>query len=208
MFARVVTIFRDKYREIGHLEGECNREIDQIRAEVCREFPINVSKQGIDACFSAFLRVFCMAESVYCREFGRRCQESERRRPARVGRGQRSAGSQLPAGSSCPSRCAIPGLSPRPPRSPKARDRGHPRRDEIPLEAGATRHASYSVTWHRNLERNFGLDAGSKSGNPIWALESDANSSLAVFLRSGGRMRQGTAVKTLCNSLAKAVRPS
>jgi hypothetical protein len=122
-------------------------------------------------------------------------------RSNRIGQLDKEAGS-------CPSRCAIPGLSPRPPRSPKARDRGHPRRDEIPLEAGATRHASYSVTWHRNLERNFGLDAGSKSGNPIWALESDANSSLAVFLRSGGRMRQGTAVKTLCNSLAKAVRPS
>ena len=32
-----------------------------------------------------------------------------------------------------------------------------------------------------NFERNFGLVAGSKLGNPTWALEDDANSPLAVF---------------------------
>ena len=58
MFARVVAIFGEEYREIGHLIGECNREIDQIRGTVTREFPINASKRAIDACFGAFLRVF------------------------------------------------------------------------------------------------------------------------------------------------------
>jgi hypothetical protein len=34
MFAWAVAILRDKYREIGHLIGMCNREIDPIRAKV------------------------------------------------------------------------------------------------------------------------------------------------------------------------------
>jgi hypothetical protein len=39
MFAWAVAIFRDKYLEIGHRKGECNREIDLFRVMVCREFP-------------------------------------------------------------------------------------------------------------------------------------------------------------------------
>jgi hypothetical protein len=34
MLAPVVAIFRGKYLGIGHCKGECNREIDQIRAMV------------------------------------------------------------------------------------------------------------------------------------------------------------------------------
>jgi hypothetical protein len=48
MFAREVAIFRDKYREIGFLNGECNREIDPFRVMVHREFPINMSKRALE----------------------------------------------------------------------------------------------------------------------------------------------------------------
>jgi hypothetical protein len=58
MFAREVAIFRDKYREIGHLMGECNREIDQIRAMVRRELPKRAVKQGIDTLKSVLLAHF------------------------------------------------------------------------------------------------------------------------------------------------------
>jgi hypothetical protein len=47
----------------------------------------------------------------------------------------------------CLSGCAIEGtvlLPPLPPRSPKARDRGHPRMDETPLEIRTTRHQTLS----------------------------------------------------------------
>ena len=44
MFAGMVAILRDKYLEIGPLEGEWNREIEHIRAKVPREFPINTSR--------------------------------------------------------------------------------------------------------------------------------------------------------------------
>jgi hypothetical protein len=47
MFARQVAIFRGIYLEIEQSIGAWNREIDQIRAHVTREFPMNVSKQGI-----------------------------------------------------------------------------------------------------------------------------------------------------------------
>jgi hypothetical protein len=54
MFARVVTILRGKYLEIGHLSGECNREIDLFRAMVCGEFPINTSKWALERVFARF----------------------------------------------------------------------------------------------------------------------------------------------------------
>jgi hypothetical protein len=40
MFAPKVAILRDKYLEIGHSIDTRNHEIDQIRVEGCREFPI------------------------------------------------------------------------------------------------------------------------------------------------------------------------
>ena len=52
------------------------------------------------------------------------------------------------------------------------------------------------MTDHYHVSRNFALHAGSKSSSPIWALQSHANSPLAVFQRSGSRMQQGTAVNT------------
>jgi hypothetical protein len=39
MFARKVAIFGGEYLEIEQSIGEWNREIDQIRAKVHREFP-------------------------------------------------------------------------------------------------------------------------------------------------------------------------
>jgi len=49
---------------------------------------------------------------------------------------------------SCPSGCAA-GSSALPPRSPRARDRGHPRQDRIPLEIGATnQHFSFVKQGH------------------------------------------------------------
>jgi hypothetical protein len=68
MFAWAVAILRDKYREIGHLIGECNREIDQIRAKVHRELPINTSKRPQNRVFGpkmACFPCFSVLESVY-----------------------------------------------------------------------------------------------------------------------------------------------
>jgi hypothetical protein len=68
MFAWEVVIFRDKYREIGHLKGECNREIDLFRVMVGREFPIRSVKQATDlqkACFWRTFDGFCMPERLY-----------------------------------------------------------------------------------------------------------------------------------------------
>ena len=45
-FAWQVAILRDKYREIGHLRGAWNREIDLIRAKGCREFPEGAVKRA------------------------------------------------------------------------------------------------------------------------------------------------------------------
>jgi hypothetical protein len=55
MFAPEVVILRDKYREIGHSTGECNRKINRMRAKVRREFLEGAFKQAIEAEKCGFL---------------------------------------------------------------------------------------------------------------------------------------------------------
>jgi hypothetical protein len=86
MFAWAVAILRDKYREIGHLMGECNREIDPIRASVHREFPINTSKRASERVFGPFFACFaCQKAFSLALCAGVRCQVSGVKKPGDQG---------------------------------------------------------------------------------------------------------------------------
>jgi len=81
-FAREVAILRGKYLEIGPLEGEWNREIDQIRAMVHREFPTNTSKRHLERFLGHVLRarkrflVRCAQWSVISGQESRDCGDT------------------------------------------------------------------------------------------------------------------------------------
>ena len=59
-------VFRDKYREIGNLMGECNREINQIRVKVHREFPKRSVKQTLDALIGMLWACFACQKAFSC----------------------------------------------------------------------------------------------------------------------------------------------
>src|SRR5580692_2056433 len=72
MFAWAVATLRDKYREIGHLNGECNQRTSRITATVHRELPKRAVKLAINTPKSVFLAHFRRVLRVRMRFLARR----------------------------------------------------------------------------------------------------------------------------------------